>query len=120
KGGALLALLQSKPQVAEQNTHTPLDHVITEPEQPASPQRHSAQHPPHAPDQYPAPGFPVAPNASDPWTAGQYANFGPAPGIPHGEAPSTMRHHTNIPGLVHPQPLPRQVQRTSVLEYTTP
>ncbi|PKS10395.1 hypothetical protein jhhlp_002146 [Lomentospora prolificans] len=126
KGGALLALLQSKAPASDtqpQAPRTPSDHITMNPEKPRSPHHHPAQHPPLASQDYPPPAFQL-PQASGHWPPEQYLN------VPPENAPP-MQYNQHQPGflppqpimqptLVHPQPLPPHVQKTGVLNYTTP
>lgn len=127
KGGALLALLQSKVSVPggqSRAPHTPTDHVIANPEQPRSPHHHPAQHPPLASQDYPPPAFHI-PQTQGHWTPEQYPNAQLGNGPPmqpqhHQQVPGFLQPQPNEPTLVHPQPLPPHVQKTGVLNYTTP
>lgn len=131
KGGALLALLQSKapaPNGQASAPRTPFGHITVNPVQPRSPHHHPAQHPPLASQEYPPPVFNPHQQAPTHWggTPDQYANAHPGgyPPVQYGEQqPNFLPPQSQPqpqPPLVHPQPLPPHVQKTGVLNYTTP
>ncbi|SPO00575.1 related to decapping enzyme [Cephalotrichum gorgonifer] len=126
KGGALLALLQSKTPATNQYPLNPAGHTNTESAQPRphhDTTNHPAHQPPLAPQEYSPQPFPVPPGAGHgPWTGGQQANVPQVQGVRHPHAQNGYpQHYPNPPpALVHPQPLPPQVHKTGVFNYTTP
>jgi len=131
KGGALLALLQSKgptkaaPGPETLVPQTPLDHTIPTAQQPPTPHHHPAQHPPLASHKQPPPHFPIPPDAQatvqdDQWLAFQTQTQTISLTASHPHLFNTVKPSHNAPPLVHPQPLPPQVQKTGVFNYTTP
>lgn len=126
KGGALLALLQSsETPVANQHPHVPAAVANAEPAQSNPPLHHHVHHPPAVPQGLP-PAFPMGPRSGPgPWAANYYGNVAQVPGVPqHQHQPRHQQtlppHGPHAPALLHPQPLPPQVQKTGVYEYTTP
>lgn len=122
KGSALLSILQSNESVAPSNSlqhgveipHTPQDLVMVNPPQPQNPHHHhNYQQQPmslhinlhHEPPQFPLPqgGANVPQHFQQPQYPVQAVRHG-HPGAPHHQP------QKSIP-LVHPQPLPPQVQR---------
>ncbi|KAK7418881.1 mRNA-decapping enzyme subunit 2 [Neonectria magnoliae] len=119
KGSALLSILQSGPSSATvgpqrgpQLPHTPYDMTIAEAPQPHTPHHHNYNHQvPSINTQQPPPSFPFAPNQATTWNAPpvQVRN-----GQPFSQQyPVALQQHygSNQATLVHPQPLPPQVQR---------
>lgn len=118
KGGALLALLQSNTPVPAQHAQAPVEVANTAPEQ-YRPAQHQHAHHPLPPQNYPPPAY--AGVSSGPWPANQHASFPQAPGAPHHQHHNVHPQHVpNAPALLHPQPLPPQVQKTGVFDYKTP
>lgn len=125
KGEALMALLQKKaalvpseqvPQPDTRAPHTPLDHTYASAPEPRSPHHH------HPTNRLPVPNYQPPPTFTLPSSTGQsgspsYLNrhrvtgqvpppaYGPNPFMPAQQA-------RNEPVLVHPQPLPPQVQQS--------
>lgn len=118
KGGALLALLQSKTPVANPHPQAPVEVNNTESEQsrPVQHQQH-AHHPPPVPENRPPPSYPSG--NPGPWTTNQHSNVSQPF---HNQYPNTppQQRAPHPPALLHPQPLPPQVQKTGVFDYTTP
>lgn len=127
KGNALLALLQGKPAIPNQqapmNTlpQTPLEHTLTQAPQPTT-SHHQQPRPPHFSTLPPPPAFPILPSNSFSYQEPAQQNNRHANSIP--EFPQSQmqnpnqapRPHGNLhsyqsPHLVHPQPLPPHVQR---------
>jgi len=127
KGGALLAMLQRSaassqpppPDVPRHDQHTPLDSVYAYAPQPDTPQHHQPRGLPQVVDHQPPPPFPglypTQPQAPPP--PNYY--YHPAATVPQHMGttvpphPSSLQHplHPAVP-LMHPQPLPPQVQKT--------
>lgn len=122
KGSALLSILQSKatgPAMAPQpnlyNPHTPQDFGAGAAPLPRNPHHHNNQQPVPFATQLPPPSFPLPPNQGP-------ASWNPAQHQPHGGQPFAQGYqginqqqygnNNPPPALVHPQPLPPQVQRS--------
>ena len=120
KGGALLALLQSKTPVATQHSQAPpIEVANTAPDQYRSVQHHHHVHHPLSRQTYPPPAYPGT--SAGPWPANYPANAPPAPGPFHQQLHNMPPEHIpTAPALRHPQPLPPQVQKTGVFDYKTP
>ncbi|KAF1739371.1 mRNA decapping complex subunit 2 [Beauveria bassiana] len=124
KGSALLSILQSNEpsdpseplQQAVQTPHTPQDHTIINPAQPQNPHHHNKQH--HSMPafitlhQQQPPPFPL-PHAAGHVPPQPYQQQQQYPGrsVPHGHAGGAHHQPQKSIPLVHPQPLPPQVQR---------
>ncbi|KAM3528678.1 hypothetical protein NHJ13051_002241 [Beauveria bassiana] len=124
KGSALLSILQSNEpsdpseplQQAVQTPHTPQDHTIINPTQPQNPHHHNNQH--HSMPafitlhQQQPPPFPL-PHAAGHVPPQPYQQQQQYPGrpVPHGHAGGAHHQPQKSIPLVHPQPLPPQVQR---------
>ncbi|OAR01803.1 hypothetical protein LLEC1_00679 [Akanthomyces lecanii] len=119
KGSALLNILQSDQSFAPSKSqqqdiripHTPQDHTITSPLQPQNPHHHNNQQPIHINAQRQPPPFPLSHGAvSQPPHHYHHQQYSSQP-VSHGH-PGGPHHQPqkSIP-LVHPQPLPPQVQR---------
>ncbi|PMB72700.1 mRNA decapping complex subunit 2 [Beauveria bassiana] len=125
KGSALLSILQSNEpsdpseplQQAVQTPHTPQDHTIINPTQPQNPHHHNNQH--HSMPafitlhQQQPPPFPL-PHAAGhvpPQPYQQQQQQYPGRPVPHGHAGGAHHQPQKSIPLVHPQPLPPQVQR---------
>ncbi|KAJ4151263.1 hypothetical protein LMH87_011974 [Akanthomyces muscarius] len=123
KGSALLNILQSDQPSAPSESlqqsiripHTPQDHTIISPPQPQNPHHHNnqQQQPIHINAQQQPPTFPLPHGAVNgpPHHYQQQQQQYPGQPVPHGH-PGGPHHQSqkSIP-LVHPQPLPPQVQR---------
>lgn len=118
KASALLSMLKSKdvrPAQMNPNTalpHTPLDLTTEQAPQPRNPHHHTNQHPSHIHTDQPPPHFPILQQHQQhqqqnlQWNAPQYNNYQAHPQTAR-EAP-----------LIHPQPLPPQVQRAMFNQST--
>ncbi|CCC11505.1 hypothetical protein SMACR_02163 [Sordaria macrospora] len=135
KGGALMALLKKSeteaPQQAQATRHhvpnTPLDLTYQNPPEPETPLHHHIAQRLPVPNFQPPPNFPLPPQASHNPNAGYYNQ--PQPPLPvygYGQnqymnAPPPQRKE---PVLLHPQPLPPQVQQSmltrGILGVATP
>ncbi|CAM1502829.1 Fc.00g076050.m01.CDS01 [Cosmosporella sp. VM-42] len=118
KGSALLSILQSRgnapppvPLHGTQQPQTPLDLSLGEAPQPRTPHHHNHHQVPTINTQQPPPSFPYPPNQPVSWNQPlaqghqpQYHNQ------PHPDAFQQQYGAIQAP-LVHPQPLPPQVQR---------
>ncbi|RGP63390.1 mrna decapping complex subunit 2 [Fusarium sporotrichioides] len=116
KGSALLSILQAKdgpsgnaPQPARQYPHTPLDLTAQTAPQPHTPHHHNQM--PSINAQQPPPSFPYAPHQTAQWNAAprQQASYHQSyvDQYPMQEG----QYKSNQAPLVHPQPLPPQVER---------
>ncbi|KAK3340099.1 hypothetical protein B0H65DRAFT_471296 [Neurospora tetraspora] len=136
KGGALMALLKKREAEAPQQSqatrhhvpHTPLDLTYQNPPEPEAPHHHH-----HIAQRLPVPNFQPPPNFPLPPQANQNPNAGnhnqpqpPLPGYGYGQdqymnVPPPQRKE---PVLLHPQPLPPQVQQSmltrGILGVATP
>ena len=115
KGSALLSILQSggksAPQQPVQMPQTPLDHTLAEPSQPRTPHHHNHHHMPTINTQQPPPSFPLHPNQAASWIT---PPFQPGPAQPFNQQyPHPLQQQFGNPqaSLMHPQPMPPQVQR---------
>ncbi|KAF5001418.1 hypothetical protein FDECE_10947, partial [Fusarium decemcellulare] len=119
KGTALLSILQAKggpsgaaPQPGAHIPHTPLDLTVSDAPQPPTPHHHNHHQMPSITTQQPPPSFPYAPNQATQWNMGpiqQTRNelpYNQQYPIPEGQ------YKSNQAPLVHPQPLPPQVERS--------
>lgn len=114
KASALLSMLKSKDLAAQpqmkpnaQLPHTPLGLTTEQPPQPRNPHHHTNQHPSHIHTNEPPPQFSIhqhQPNMQ--WQAAPHGSYQVEPQGGH-QAP-----------LVHPQPLPPQVQRAMFNQST--
>ncbi|OIW33697.1 hypothetical protein CONLIGDRAFT_188812 [Coniochaeta ligniaria NRRL 30616] len=137
KGGALMAILHSKGSSAQQHAssgndqipHTPFDHIQNNPPLPHSPHHHHpAQRLPQNYHQQPPPNFAMPQHQNQDMHFG-YQNQAPAPSHahpnyynqaytqnqPYAQNVSQMppvRQARKEPVLLHPQPLPPQVQQS--------
>ncbi|KAI5460036.1 Dcp2, box A domain-containing protein [Mariannaea sp. PMI_226] len=106
KGSALLSILQSGS--TQRGPHTPHDLLISEAPQPQNPHHHNNSH--HIPSintQQPPPSFHF-PNT---WNAAPVQARNDQPYGQHFDA-SHPQFGSNLATLIHPQPLPPQVQRS--------
>ncbi|KAF5668459.1 mrna decapping complex subunit 2 [Fusarium heterosporum] len=116
KGSALLSILQAKdgpssaiPQPGAHYPHTPLDLMVANAPQPGTPQRQNQM--PSINTHQPPPSFPFPPNQAAHW------NMGPGQQGGNPQAYNTQyliqegQYKSNQAPLVHPQPLPPQVER---------
>ena len=120
KGSALLSMLQAKtsgPPASSQQAsgipQTPLEQTFVQINQPGNPHRPTNQQVGHLAANQPPPNFPIPPNFITQHSGGVYHNV---PAAHQHYSPSPMefaqQHYGNKPAsLVHPQPLPPQVQR---------
>ncbi|KAF4333849.1 mRNA decapping complex subunit 2 [Fusarium beomiforme] len=119
KGSALLSILQAKdgpstamPQLGAHYPQTPLDHTVTNAPQPQTPHHHNHHQMLSTNTQQPPPTFPYAPNQAAHWSVrpGQQAGnpqlYNQQCSIQQGQ------YKSNQAPLVHPQPLPPQVERS--------
>ncbi|RTE72860.1 hypothetical protein BHE90_012729 [Fusarium euwallaceae] len=119
KGSALLSILQAKggpadavPQPGSYQPHTPLDMTVGEAPQPRTPHHHNHHHMPSITTQQPPPSFPYSPSQVARWNmppvqqARTEQPFSQQFPIPEGQ------YKSNQAPLVHPQPLPPQVERS--------
>lgn len=122
KGSALLSILQSNKPSAPSNPlqqgvqipHTPQDHTIMNPPQPHNPHHHSNQHQQmYIQTQQPPPQFPLPQGGNVPPHHYQQQPQHQHPGqpMPHGHLAGPHHQPQKSIPLVHPQPLPPQVQR---------
>ncbi|KAF4441517.1 hypothetical protein F53441_12030 [Fusarium austroafricanum] len=118
KGSALLSILQAKdgppvavPQPGAQYPRTPLDHMVTNAPQPQTPHHHNHHQMPSTSTQQPPPTFPYAPNQAAHWNIvpGQQSVNPQAYDAPY--SIQEGQYKSNQAPLVHPQPLPPQVER---------
>lgn len=123
-GSALLALLQSKPQMVQQRTqnpppHTPLEHTIEQAPMPTTPHHH-APRPPHFSSMPPPPTFPIQQQQQNtfsyqqPRMVNQYQQSNQQMYMPNQQPSARPRenpHHYQSQHLIHPQPLPPTVQK---------
>ncbi|KAH6841124.1 hypothetical protein B0I37DRAFT_347703 [Chaetomium sp. MPI-CAGE-AT-0009] len=127
KGGALMALLQKSAEMAPQQSpqqashansqipHAPSDLTYTNAPDPNGPHHH---HPTQrAPNYQPSPNFPTPPTSIQNAAPGYYGQGqAPAQGMPqiYGRNPfvNPAQQQRNEPVLLHPQPLPPQVQQS--------
>ncbi|KAK3401017.1 hypothetical protein B0T20DRAFT_159256 [Sordaria brevicollis] len=134
KGGALMALLQKREAEAPQQAqpthhhvpHTPLDLTYQNPPEPETPQHH------HIAQRLPVPNFQPPPNFPLPHQASQIPSAGyhnqpqpPPPGYGYGQDQyMNVPPQRKEPVLLHPQPLPPQVQQSmltrGILGVSTP
>ncbi|KAJ4292155.1 mRNA-decapping enzyme subunit 2 [Collariella sp. IMI 366227] len=145
KGEALMALLQkgtegqpqqvqqqiqqhAQQQVAQQGgqiPHTPFDHTYTNAPEPHTPHHH---HPTRLsmPSYQAPPNFPIPPTSAQNASPGYYNNMGGAPSQmpPQGYGRSSFmnpaQQHRPEPVLLHPQPLPPQVQQSLLTRGIVP
>ncbi|KAJ4018967.1 mRNA-decapping enzyme subunit 2 [Fusarium irregulare] len=118
KGSALLSILQAKdgpsgglPQPGVQYPHTPLDLTAQTAPQPHTPHHHNYPQLSSVSTQQPPPPFPYAPNQPAQWSV---ALGQPACNHPQYNDQYPMQegqYKSNQAPLVHPQPLPPQVER---------
>ncbi|EAQ88965.1 hypothetical protein CHGG_05584 [Chaetomium globosum CBS 148.51] len=128
KGGALMALLQKSaemqpqqnpqqaPQPEGQIPHAPSDLTYTNAPDPNAPHHHPTQREPALNYQQP-PNFPIPPTSIQSAAAGYYTQGqAPAQVMPqiYGRNPfvNPAQQQRNEPVLLHPQPLPPQVQQS--------
>ncbi|KAF5021669.1 hypothetical protein F66182_6289 [Fusarium sp. NRRL 66182] len=109
KGSALLSILQAKgavPQPGAQYPHTPHDLTVTDAPQPQTPHHHNHHQMPSIATQQPPPSFPYPPNQAAHWNlAPAQQAYNPSYSVSEGQ------YKSNQAPLVHPQPLPPQVER---------
>ncbi|KAJ4264756.1 mRNA-decapping enzyme subunit 2 [Fusarium torreyae] len=118
KGSALLSILKAKdapqgavPQPGVHYPHTPLDLTVGDAPQPPTPHHHNHHQMPSIGTQQPPPSFPYAPNQPVHW------NMAPAQQAINHQAYNQQyqisegQYKSNQAPLVHPQPLPPQVER---------
>ncbi|KAL0473882.1 hypothetical protein QR685DRAFT_584366 [Neurospora intermedia] len=135
KGGALMALLKKREAEAPQQAqatrhhvpHTPLDLTYQNPPEPETPHHHHIAQRLPVPNFQPPPNFPVPPQANqNPSTGYHNQPQPPLPGYGYGQnqymnVPPPQRKE---PVLLHPQPLPPQVQQSmltrGILGVATP
>jgi len=143
KGDALMALLRQKtveaptpdpapeqplPPQHTQVPHTPLDHTYVNPPEPHSPHHHHPQHRLSAQNyQAPPPNFPLPHLANQPHHAQQFHYARPHVNItPQGQAYGRNPYMgqgpppRKEPVLLHPQPLPPQVQQSRLVREILP
>ena len=136
KGGALMALLKKSQAEAPQQAqaahhhvpHTPLDMTYQNPPEPETPHHHHVAQRLPVPNLQPPPNYPLPPQASQNHNAGYYnQQQPPPPGYGYGQhqyinAPPPPQRKE--PVLLHPQPLPPQVQQSmltrGILGVATP
>ncbi|KPM46196.1 hypothetical protein AK830_g321 [Neonectria ditissima] len=119
KGSALLSILQSGPSSATagphrgpQLPHTPYDMTIAEAPQPHAPHHQNYHHQaPSINTQQPPPSFPLAPNSATTWNAPPMQARNDQPFSQQYPVNLQQQYGSNQATLVHPQPLPPQVQR---------
>ncbi|KAL2129493.1 hypothetical protein VTI74DRAFT_7680 [Chaetomium olivicolor] len=137
KGEALMALLQKgaegQPQQVQKQVqqqaqqhvarqggqvpHTPFDHTYSSAPEPHTPHHHHPAHRLPVPNYQPPPNFPIPPSSVQNASPG-YFNMGGAPSqMPpqvYGRNPfmDPAQQHRPEPVLLHPQPLPPQVQQS--------
>jgi len=125
KGGALLAMLQrsaasshsSQPEVPQHEQHMPSDRIYAYAPEPDKPQHHAGLRQ-QVVDHQPPPPFP-GPHYTQTRVPPPNAYYRPAPTVPQfmgggvPPLPSALQQHLPpaVP-LMHPQPLPPQVQKT--------
>lgn len=124
-GQALMSLLQSRPTGEGQASshtqgipHTPYDHIVTQAPQPQSPHHHHPTQRMPLPNYGAPPQFSVEPNqAYSQHRARPYVNVTTdAPNAPDfAEQPRQFQRQSEPVQLVHPQPLPPQVQKAMLL-----
>ncbi|KAK4106897.1 hypothetical protein N658DRAFT_439821 [Parathielavia hyrcaniae] len=130
KGEALLALLQRgadmpsqqvPPQhvmrLNAQNPHTPLDLTYTNAPEPHSPHHHHTAQRLPSNDKQPPPNFPLPPNSVQNAAPGYYGQSRASAQVPphvygQNQYMNPAQQHRTEPVLVHPQPLPPQVQQS--------
>lgn len=129
KGEALMALLQKTTDVPRQQgppqaqhpnaqiPHTPLDLTYTNAPEPPTPHHHHPTQRLHAPNYQPPPNFPIPPSSIQNAAPGYYGQSrASAQMLPqvYGRNPfmNPAQQHRNEPVLLHPQPLPPQVQQS--------
>jgi mRNA-decapping enzyme subunit 2 len=111
RGGALFAFLQAKPPTSVHNgppampmPHTPLEYSFSQAPQPSTP-RHQQPLPPHFPSLPPPPTFPIQQGQTFSYQEANQQSQHPQLRS-QGHPSSYQSQH-----LIHPQPLPPQVQR---------
>jgi mRNA-decapping enzyme subunit 2 len=124
QGAALLSMLQSKGVAAapfqNQYPHTPLEHTITEMEQPLSPHHHhQARRLPQEAFENP-PQFPITSRSQMPYNSSQQYQARPQVHMTTDASgrPSVLvspRQYQTQPQLLHPQPQPPQVQQALLM-----
>ncbi|KAI9167343.1 mRNA decapping complex subunit 2 [Paramyrothecium foliicola] len=121
KASALLSMLQSKNAdlgpashgAAAHTPHTPLDHTVTEAPQPQNPHHyHGNHHGTQLNSHQPPPPFALNQGQGTQWNYPPAYNQG-VPHLPQGFQNEAEKFYgNNRAALVHPQPLPPQVQRS--------
>ncbi|KAK3296264.1 uncharacterized protein B0H64DRAFT_432849 [Chaetomium fimeti] len=129
KGEALMALLQKSAEMAPQHspqqaphptsqiTHAPSDLTYTNGPDPNGPHHHHQTQRQPAPNYQPSPNFPMPPFPTQNAPSGYYGQVqAPAQAMPqiYGRNPfvNPAQQQRNEPVLLHPQPLPPQVQQS--------
>ncbi|RGP59111.1 hypothetical protein FLONG3_11294, partial [Fusarium longipes] len=115
-GSALLSILQAKggssgsqPQPGVQYPHTPLDQTAQAPPQPHAPHHHNQI--PSINAQQPPPSFPYPPHQTTRWNVAPGQQAGNQQPYTDQYPVQEGQYKSNQAPLVHPQPLPPQVER---------
>ncbi|KAF9765493.1 hypothetical protein IL306_002218, partial [Fusarium sp. DS 682] len=118
KGSALLSILQAKdgpsstmPQPGAHYPQTPVDHTVTNAPQPHTPHHHNHHQMSSTNTQQPPPAFPYAPNQAGHWNMGPGQQAGNPQLYNQQYSVQEGQYKSNQAPLVHPQPLPPQVER---------
>jgi mRNA-decapping enzyme subunit 2 len=119
KASALLSMLQAKdhavpaqPQQSNYYPHTPLDRVSGEVPHPGNPHHHSNQRPVHMSIQHPPPSFHIQQSHESQQSSIAPSQMYDAQQLPHlYQNAAYVGQGGNMAQLIHPQPLPPQVQR---------
>ncbi|KAF5578303.1 mRNA decapping complex subunit 2 [Fusarium subglutinans] len=119
KGSALLSILQAKggptsampPPAGAHYPQTPLDHTVTNAPEPHTPHHHNIHQMPSTNTQQPPPPFPYAPNQGAHWGMGLGQQAGNPQLYNQQYSIQEGQYKSNQAPLVHPQPLPPQVER---------
>jgi mRNA-decapping enzyme subunit 2 len=116
KGSALLSILQAKdgpsgslPQPGVQYPHTPLDLTAQTAPQPHTPHHHNQM--PSINAQQPPPSFPYPPHGTAQWNVASGQQAGNHQPYTNQYPVQEGQYKSNQAPLVHPQPLPPQVER---------
>ncbi|KAK4123982.1 hypothetical protein N657DRAFT_645598 [Parathielavia appendiculata] len=117
KGEALMALLQRGADMPTQNPHTPLDLTYTNAPEPHSPHHHHIAQRLPVHDHQPPPNFPLPPSSVQNAAPGYHERSRASAQVPthvygQNQFMNSPQQHRNEPVLLHPQPLPPQVQQS--------